>query len=250
MKKKLLTLTMVGILSLSAIGFGYAKWSDTVDAKVTVNTGDVKIGIRDVGTNDDDGNPLGAVADVARLIDANPIDDSGADPQWGIGNNSEKKDVATMKSVNGTTVVGTIDGVDYYDSISETITNAYPYYGPTTVFEIASLGSVPVKLENLTSSWETTGPLDDGHFQIRDWTITKPDSSTISSTATTATREGLINALKGIQLHKNQVVKVSVQTGVTQNDPEGNITAQNESGTFNIHIDAAQWNEVTTPTNN
>lgn len=245
MKKKLLALAMMGVLSLTAVGFGYAKWSSTVDAKVTVNTGTVQIGIRDVGTNDDGTND--GVADYgvvgAGLPNAGSL---GADPQWtaaygGAGINGENKDVASKISENTGNVVGEINGVQYYDAIAETINNGYPYYGPTTEIEIASLGSVPVKLENLNMNWTEGSVINSEYYEIYSWTITMPDGTTQTGSGT----DNLLTALRGIQLHKNDVIKVAMKEGIRQTNRAGDITTpQNASGTQNITITASQWNEV------
>jgi len=239
MKKKLLALAMLGIMSLTAIGFGYAKWSSTVDASVTVNTGSVLIGIRDVGT-DDDGSNVG-VPDVTAQIQANPGQPSGADPQWGEGINGELKDVATKISTNTGNAIGSIGSNAYYGSISETITNAYPYYGPTSVIEIANLGTIPVKIETLDWAWDPTSVINDEYYDIVSWTISYPGASPITGSGTA----NLLASLAKIQLHADDVLTLTMQEGIRQtNKAETVTTPQSASGTATLTVTASQWNEV------
>lgn len=240
MKKKLLTLAMIGVLSLTAVGFGYAKWSSTVDAKVTINTGSLILGIRDVGTNDDGSNL--SVADLPIGSTQTNAGQPGADPQWGLGINGEGKDVAKTISTNNLLgKVGTLNGVDYYDSITETITNGYPYYGPSSEIEIANLGSVPAKIEDVQFVWDN-GLINNEYMEIVKWTVNYPDSTT----ATGSGLDALKAALLKYQLHGEKVIKISFQQGIRQTAKSDStqITPQNANGSLSLKVIASQWNEV------
>lgn len=241
--RKVAFLAMTAVLALTTVGYGFAKWSSTVDANVIVNTGSVQIGIRDVGTNDDgtnDGVPdYGIVPVGSGLPNAGNL---GADPQWGAGLNGEKKDVAKKVSENTGTIVGSINGINYYDSIKETITNGYPYYGPTTDIEIANLGTIPVKLETLNHVWTVESVINDEYYDIVGWTITYPDGTVTSGAGT----DNLLATLQKTQLHAKDVLKVSMQEGIRQTAKSDStqITPQNASGSETITVTASQWNEV------
>lgn len=235
--KKFAIIGVLAVFALSLMGFGFAKWSKSVNAEITVNTGGIALGIRDVGTNDDGTNT--GVADFGISPFTNQL---GADPQYvpqadydrGIRvDNSEMKDVAKKVSANTGQKVFAIGTVDYYDAITETITNGYPYYGPTTVLEIASNGSVPVKIEELTAT--ANGTVAANHH-IGSWTIKESWDTTYTASGTG--QDDLLAALKGIQLHEGYVITITMVEYIDQQ------AAQNASGTVTWQITASQWNEV------
>lgn len=215
--KKMMTVCLIAMLALGMMGFGFAKWSDTVAVNAEVNTGNVLVGILDKGVND-----------------------TGADPNVAPGINSEGKDVASIESLNNGTAVGT---TGYFESITETITNAYPYYAPGTTIEIASLGTVPVKIEALNVVW--SGALAD-NVQCHAWTVTYPSytyDATGAGTAATATATGttfetLAAAIDGIQLHQDDVITIDLQVYFDQQSE----MLESANGTFTVT--ASQWNEV------
>lgn len=226
--KKFAIIGVLAVFAMSLMGFGFAKWSQSVNAEITVKTGGIALGIRDVGTNDDGG--IDSVADYNAL---------GGDPQYNYDNNSlinndEMKNVASKVSANNGDSLFSVDGVDYYGSVTETIDNGYPYYGPTTVLKIASGGTVPVKIEELIAT--TSGDLDvaNNHF-IGTWKITK---SWVSGEITGTGQADLLTALKGIQLHKDYVITIEMVEYIHQS------AKQNATGSINWQIKASQWNEV------
>jgi hypothetical protein len=213
--KKTAIIATIALFALTAVGFGFAMWSDTVTAKVTVNTGCVEVGIKDLGTDDN------GCADDA-------LPDNGADPQVAPGNNSEGKDVASLVSENITAIGNT----GYYERIEETLDNGYPYYAPTTKVEIKNLGSIPVKLNGITAT--PSGALVD-NIIINSWTINKGDGTEF---ATGTTLEGLQANLEKYQLHAEESLFVTIQMYLNQESEQG------ASGTIEFTIPAAQWNEV------
>ncbi len=245
--RKMVILAIVAVLALTSVGFGFAKWSSSVDANVSVQTGNVLIGIRDVGTNDDGDNT--GVADYG-IVGIGPNQGSyGADPQWtntygGLGINSEMKDVASLKSTNDPTVCSyigmTADETKYYSAITERITNGYPWYGPTTRVQIANLGSIPVKLESFTWSWNSDGTNLDPWFNVVNYTISMPGTATITGSGTA----NFQTALNHIQLHAGDVLTVEVQIGLSETNASGDLLPQLATGTATSHITASQWNEV------
>jgi hypothetical protein len=113
--KKIMIISLVAVLALAMMGFGFAKWSDYVKFEGSVATGNV-------GVN----------------IEAGETTDLGADPNYPPGDNWEGKDVAscTVTTECNTTLVVNIE-------------NAYPWYKPGFSFRINGLGTVPVKVEEL-----------------------------------------------------------------------------------------------------
>lgn len=224
MKRKTVVICLIAMFALAAMGFGFAKWSDTVTASVYIDTGKVQVGILDVGTNDDPGD----LDDVDNLPVVNS-DWPDPDPQIAPGHNSEGKDVASKKSEN-VDAKFTIGNKQYYQKVVETITNAYPYYGPTTVGEIANGGTIPVKIESMTCNVTGNAAAD---YHLGAWTVTYPSGS-VNGTGEAA----LYAELKGKQLHPNEVIKVEAQECFGQATPQGS------SATITCTLTASQWNEV------
>jgi len=261
--KKSLLISMVAMMVFGLMGFGFAMWADSVTVSAAVETGDVQVGIRDVGTND---NIL-----TDKILNGTPSNEEdgvndamslGGDPQvtatllsnagiTGVDaskiKNEEGKNVASMVSVNnGDAAKFQAGGVSYYDSITETISNAYPYYAPTTTFEIFSNGSIPVKIDDFVvevSNTDADGVTTDGvdltgiHY---DWTINGTEDG-VAFTAITGTgiqgENGLAATLEGIQLHQNDKLTVDLTVWFDQSTPE------NSSANLTLKLHACQWNE-------
>ncbi len=232
MKKSILA-SATAAMMFGLMGLGFAMWSDTVTVSAAVNTGNVAVGIRDVGTNDNilTTDILGGTATNTEdgVVDAMTF---GGDPQVTPGVNTEGKNVASMISENTGTVDFTIGGVDYYSEITETITNAYPYYAPTTRFEIASNGTIPVKLDKINI--EDSGMVG---LNYGTWTVTYPSGATATGTGLDALKAEITND-NGVQLHQGDKVTVDLQVWFAQ------VTPQNSSGTLTMIVHAAQWNEA------
>ncbi len=238
--KKTLLVSLAAVLVFGLMGLGFAMWSDTVTVSASVNTGNVQVGIRDVGTNDNilTTDILGGEAtnDEDGLEDAM---DLGGDPQVLPGVNEEGKNVASMISVNnGDDPYFTLGETDYFTAITETIENAYPYYAPTTRFEIACNGTIPVKLDkiNIVETGDLSG------LTCESYTVTYPNGETSSFN-----RDGellrfgfdqLVNDLAMLQLHYGDVVTVDLQVSFAQE------TEQGSSGAITLTVHAAQWNEA------
>ncbi len=55
--KKIGLLCLALVLALGALGISYATWSDNVTIEQTVKTGEFKVGVADMGTNDEGISP-------------------------------------------------------------------------------------------------------------------------------------------------------------------------------------------------
>ncbi|MEW6183951.1 MAG: hypothetical protein AB1500_12400 [Bacillota bacterium] len=233
--RKATIICLVLMMALATVGYGFAKWSDSVTATVSVNTGNVCVGIRDLGTNDD-----GITSDVIADLPIGPglpnAGQPGADPQYGdLADNSEGKDVAKKVSENGTEKCK-IGDTQYYDSVTETITNGYPWYGPTTVVEIANCGSIPVKIERIDTV--ASGDLI-SFLHIGAWTMYVNETRILSGTGENA----LYAYLDRYQLHAKDVIKLEIQQYLEETNANG-LCPENASGTVTITVTASQWNEV------
>lgn len=228
--KKSLLICMVTMLIFGLMGFGFAMWADTVTVEATVETGTVEIGIRDVGTNDN--IITDAILGGTALNDEDGVTDAmelGGDPQIEPGVNTEGKNVAVCTSENGDYKF-TLGETDFYDSITETITNAYPYYAPTTKIEIASNGSIPVKIDAFNV---VEGENNDFTGYQVNYIITYPGGSQAFGDS----YDELLADLIGTQLHQGDVVTLEIQTWFDQS------TNQGSSGELTFSIHACQWNE-------
>ena len=142
--RKIGILCLALVLMLGAVGVGFAKWSDMVTIEGIVETGELKVGIHDVGTNDpgDELDPL-----------CLPIE-GAPDPQDVV-----KKHVGRITSENDTTelvcekAIGGGEGTDlpFYKKITEKIENAYPGYAPGSTILIGNCGTIPVKIDTISA---------------------------------------------------------------------------------------------------
>jgi hypothetical protein len=220
--KKIMIICLVAVLALAMMGFGFAKWSDYVKFEGSVATGNV-------GVN----------------IEAGETTDLGADPNYPPGDNWEGKDVAscTVTTECNTTLVVNIE-------------NAYPWYKPGFSFRINGLGTVPVKVEEL-KILACQDPKGLGNFiKVADWEIhvVNPESHglaaedrTIASDSSNASWEGLANALKYIQLHKDGYIDVSVNLYIQETIGCGcnkRIAPQDANFYGLVKLIFSQWNEV------
>lgn len=216
--KKTALVCIVAVLALALMGFGFAKWSDTVTIGADVATGNVDVNIV-----------------------AGDVNDEGSDPNIEPGDNTEGKDVASIECVN-------VDN----KKIKVTIGNAYPWYQPGFKFKINGVGTVPVKVENVTGpGW--SGDL--GKFiKVADWAITVhnpasnglPQYDNVINSPEVTSWEDLVNALKYIQLHQNGYIEVEVNMYIEEENENG-LAPESASTTGTITIDVAQWNEVQQP---
>lgn len=217
--RRTLVVCLIAMVALALMGFGFAKWSDTVAVSATVNTGNVDTSI--------------APGDPA-------VNDTGPDPQYGPGHNEEGKDVASITCEQGSDA----------KQVTVTITNAYPYYQPSFTFVVKSNGTVPVKIESIEGP-DWTGPLAD-YIRVAGWSLTvhNPASNglpefnrTVTSDATNSTWEGLVEAIGHQQLHKDGTLTVTVNLYIEEEGANG-LCPENASATGTITINSAQWNEV------
>ena len=226
--KKIGLICLAVVLAVGAIGFGYANWSQTLTITEEVNTGDFCVGIRDVGTNDEgpslaDGGELYPDPDY-------PETEGTVDPGY-------TKNVGSANSVNGTYKC-THEDVDFYEDVTETITNAYPSYRCTITLEFANCGSVPAKGQSFTKA-TTNDP--DGLAQfvvIEGWEIFDDAGGSVTTGVTVAELE---TALQAYQLDPCDTMTLTITKHILQD--VGEVTCP-ELGTctFVETVTWVQWN--------
>lgn len=224
--KRMMLVSIVTVLALALMGFGFARWSDMVTIGGNVETGNVEVSVDAVETNDPGETP---------------------DPNYPPGDNWEGKDVASCEIANSSTG-------ESNKEVTVTINNAYPWYQPGFTFEIKGEGTVPVKVDNVTGP-DWTGDLGQ-YIKVADWEIvvSNPASNGLpeetrtltSGTDGDATWEGLTGALRYIQLHQGGTITVTVNMYVTEDIGE-EVAPQNANTEGTIAIEVVQWNEVNIP---
>jgi hypothetical protein len=110
MKTKMVGMFAVLMIALMALGFAYGLWSKTLYINGTVNTGSVN-------------------AEFANVV----CSDTGVDPGY-------DKDVASCN-------VGLSDDKQ---TMTVTISNAYPCYSCKIRYDVVNTGTIPVKIKSIT----------------------------------------------------------------------------------------------------
>ncbi|MGB2827263.1 MAG: hypothetical protein WBC50_03565 [Dehalococcoidales bacterium] len=148
--KKIGLISMVLVLAMGMLGVGSA-WAYTVVAGDTTDTDCV--GIRNVSTDD----PIGSL-----------------DPVWnGDVIYTSEENLASCISTNGDPKC--LNGeTQFYDSVTETINNAYPGYAPTMTIEVANCGSNTVWVAGFVKDIIAGNEDLMEHFvELRYWSIQK-----------------------------------------------------------------------------
>ena len=249
---------LISIMALAGIGAGYAMWSDTVTIHGAIATGTVKVGIYDVSTDDPGPNyldggllyPDGKNPGETRTLNVN---DHGTWDLWTEpGHNEEGKNIASHDSENLGESVCTkkIDGRDivFYDQITETIKNAYPWYKTGTTVWISNCGTIPVKINSVKhTNIDGTAPeilnyIDIDFWQLREyddvtgWTIGAYGNDAVTLTA----------AMLGYQLEPCHTLEMDIEFHFIEEIGEGDDTVlmpQGGSVTFDVIVELVQWNE-------
>lgn len=224
--KKIGLLVLALVLALGTIGVGYAKWTDTVTINGTVNTGNVKIGIVDMG-----------------------VVDTGADPQCGVGVNSEGKDVAQTVSTNINPIKCSIGTQDYFASVQEDFIHVYPWYSSGFTVWLGNCGTVPVKVDNVAAYYvPVTGcanPQDLISWMSFGWKIVDENGVVVADhPLTDSTIFDLGAALDHYQIGGGQHLVVTVYVCFNEENAASETLPQNACASYNIVVTGSQWNEV------
>jgi hypothetical protein len=129
------------------------------------------------------------------------------------------------------------------------IENAYPWYNPQFTFFIQGNGSVPAKIQNVTFDINEDNDGLSNFIKVIDWKIyvDNPKSHGLPKEYRTIkpgdkSWDGLCQALKGIQIHKDGKVWVKVNAGIEQNGCGDSICPENATLKGIIKFDFVQWN--------
>lgn len=208
--KKLLLITGVLLISLLLIGFGYARWYETLSVSGTVNTGELDWEITQCFVQDTYAPPL-------------QVPDLTCDPGF---DNIRQLD----KNVGwGECQLVDSDGDGDNDTLELTLHNVYPCYFNEIAFYPRNNGTIPLIIDSVTIGGEVFR--EHGAEKSLDLDGDGVDDIEIRW-----------NDNFGLQLEPGEnAPEISFWVHVLQGAPEG------ESLTFTITIDAVQWNEYVPP---
>lgn len=248
----------IGILAISLIvvfttlGIGYALWSDTVTLHGTINTGRVELGIDNLGTNDD------GVTD--NIVWCNGwseaparIGTGSADPQCGIGRNPDFKGFASLVSTDGTP---NINCPNYYESVTETFTNVYPFYMAATALNVKNCGTIPLIICDIEANY-TGGALQTDVDLVPwiDFSLCIEGIYIGQFDTLDALVEALIKWFVGtgvdLQIEPGEDVDFQLDFCFEEEADQaypgvviGDIMPQNATASYTITITGCQWNEA------
>jgi hypothetical protein len=246
---------LISVMALAGVSAGYALWFQDLTIDVEINTGSLKVGVRDDGTGDpgphylDDGllYPDGKNPGAVRTL-------SDLDGTWDLnvepGDNSEGKNIGSTISTQGDFKFTKVEGelkVDYYHNIEETVYNAYPWYRSYIDVTFANGGTIPAKIAD--GHWITPITDPDGLFPFL--TVEKIELNIYNGGGW----YDVTDVIEGFQYQLDPCHKITFriwfyfiefidenQNGVE--DPGEPVMPQGATMSFQYFIKWAQWNEV------
>jgi hypothetical protein len=238
--KKIGFLILALVIALGALGVGYAKWTDSITVNGSVNSGSINLGIFDPGTTDDGIIDLTPPNPPPGFVNLEP-DASGSDPQCpnSPGSNPEGKDVASAISTNQDEDF-VLNGLQYYKSVHEQISNAYPWYSVTLRFFIANGGTVPIKIDSFNIVVDT-GSENLLPWMVFHWTIFDENGA---MTNYDGSYEAFLTSLHGLQIRGGGMIRVAPSICFVERSATGAIMPQGKNAGFTVTITGSQWNEV------
>jgi hypothetical protein len=253
--KKIVLVCLALVIALGAMGFSYAMWSDTVTITSTIHTGDVELGLLNLGTSDDGVTDSIVWCDGTREISA-LIGTGSADPQCGIGANPDRKGFASLVSTNGT---ANADCSGYYEDITETFANVYPFYMGSTAIEIKNCGTIPLNICDIEANY-TGGalPTDKDLVPWMDFSLCIEGSylgrfNTLDDLAV-ALLTWFRNNNENLQIEPGEDVEFQLDICFDEEADQigddypgvvmGQIMPQGATASYSIVITGCQWNET------
>lgn len=221
MRKKAITCLVV-VLALALMGFGFAKWSDSVIVSATAQSGSVKWGIVD-----------GSVWQLDEGPDHHSEMEGGM-LFWDL--DPEGKDVGSTSIEIGD---ANNDGVQ--DTLDITVSNAYPCYFNEITFDIANTGTIPVIVQIPRLTWMGQEfELESGlvYYLCNDGSIySEFDENFVSPEENGAVIEVMFQDNISAQQHPGETISESLCFHVLQP------AAQNSDYNFGLSVEGIQWNE-------
>jgi len=243
MKHSSIIISIIAVLALGLIGYGYAAWSATVTTTAQVTTGTFRLGIAAAGTTDE----YTAAGTNYDLTWGNPTAGSP-------GTTPNAYDVGSLTDANSGTVltpfvVTSGATASYYPGVTETYTNVYPDYQAGYTVDIANGGSIPIALNTPAISWATTGtdPSVAADYTVYGWTLT--DATHPTATPLASGTDNALATINGIVLPVGDVAALTINAyfndNVVSTVPNSGTLAQGATGSQTFVITGTQFNVST-----
>lgn len=225
MNKKIV-ICLIAVLALSLMGFGFAKWSDSVSITAAAQSGKVDWGFTSYSTMQKDQGPdwtcdPGMDADTVRPA-------------------PEEKDVGKT-----TLTLRSDDGDGRLDTLDVEVKNAYPCYYNEISAKVKNYGTIPVIVQKPVLTWiGTEGMLEQG--KVYYLCIGGNGEGRIELAAGSPPGDAVIEIRwmdnAGFQHHPGDIaLEESFELHVLQP------AEQNHNYKFSITVEAVQWNESPIP---
>jgi len=140
---KLGSMFLIMIMALATVGTSYALWSETINIKGVVNTGEVDVEFSEYVSND----PPNVLSIDPTEPGSWSIPDVHTPSGWGWTGVRGDKDVG---SIDCTLVPNSGDGSSGNNVMIVTVSNGYPCYYGSVAFSIDNIGTVPVMIQAVT----------------------------------------------------------------------------------------------------
>ncbi len=207
--KKFGLLCLAIVLALGSLGVGYAAWTDTIYIEGTVNTGSVSLGFSKIMCSE----PFGEVED--KEVGSISCDLTG--------------EVRCQIDYAGNLV-------DAYEKAVFELVNAYPCYQTAVVVDVASCGTIPVIINDLTITMVQVDA-SGATLETLTWVGTTGQSGYFNNGAgETVLAIDVVN-LVGSQLHQGEKNAVEFDMHVKQP------AEQNAMYIITVTITGIQWNK-------
>ena len=225
--KKIGLISLVLVLTMGLLGAAYASWSQTLLITEEVSTGEFCVGIRDVGTND----PGPALNEAGGMLYPTTSANGTIDPGYA-------KNVAAAESTNGVYKCEH-ETVDFYEDVTETITNGYPSYSCNITLEFANCGTVPAKGVSVNRTIDSDPDGLAKFVEITSWEIFDDGDASVASGVTVSALE---TAIQAYQLDPCDTMKLVIAKHILQ-DVGNDECPQNGTCSFVENVKWVQWND-------
>ncbi len=221
--KRLTVFSLIAVLALALMGFGFAKWSDTVTVSVAAESGELSWGfVSGSFMQQDNGSDVNCDPGLVNVGDGE------------VFFNPEGKDVGSTTADFSDT---NEDGV--LDKLTVNVDNAYPGYYNEISAKVLNYGTIPVIIGVAQIQWMgNTQDIIDGVTYV----FCKNGAIVEYNLGDTMPEDGVIEFCwmdnEGAQQHPGQRFEESFEFHVLQP------ADQNTNYTFSISLEAVQWNEI------
>ncbi|MEW6183954.1 MAG: hypothetical protein AB1500_12415 [Bacillota bacterium] len=221
--KKTTIICIIAVLAMAAMGFGYAKWSDTVTATVVAQSGELAWGW-----------VAGSFMDHEYAGGADATCDLGLkNPRMCPEGKNVGSTTGTFSDTNGDSVL---------DLLTVTVENGYPCYFNEISGRVENFGTIPAIIQKAKLYWMNNEFVIDSYkvyWLGKDGTIVlyTSDLDVQNVVGGNWVLEFRFGDNVGAQLHTGDQAEESFEFHVLQ------AAEQNTTYTFGLSVEAVQWNE-------